>query len=225
MKNKFLITAGISILAGIFLPGSNATASDDYDVKAFGPKSPIVWETPTRVVFNHRTHTEEFGLTCDSCHDELFSMQRGVAQKTGKFTMEALAKGKFCGGCHDDDTAFATDSNCKSCHIVPDDPIVWTKPVKAVVFSHKIHTEEYELECTSCHNETFAMKIGTAEKTYNFNMKAFYKGQYCGICHDGSTAFASNTLCNTCHIGVKGYNRLMGIAPHAKNGAAVDAAH
>jgi len=214
MNKKLIATVGATILTGCFLLVGNASATDDYDVKAFGPKSPIIWNTPIKVVFEHRTHTDEIGLECSSCHGELFAMQRGVAPKTGKLTMAALVEGKFCGACHDGDTAFASDTNCTACHVVPEDPIVWTKPVKDVVFYHKVHTDEYGLECDYCHNEAFSMKVGAAENSANFTMKALYDGQYCGKCHDGETAFASNTLCNTCHIGAKGYDRLMGIEPH-----------
>ncbi|WP_456432053.1 c(7)-type cytochrome triheme domain-containing protein [Thermosulfuriphilus sp.] len=41
-------------------------------------------------------------------------------------------------------------------------------------------------------------------------MKSLYEGKYCGACHNGEMAFAANTKCTTCHIGVRGYNRLMG---------------
>jgi len=214
MKKNYVNTIALAIVAGSFLIVSHATATEEYDVRAFGPKSPIVWDKPTKVVFEHRTHTDDIGLECGECHGELFAMQRGVALRTGKLTMAALAEGQFCGACHDGETAFASDSNCAACHAVPEDPIVWTKPVKAVVFYHKVHTEEYGLECDSCHNEAFAMNKGAAEKSSNFTMKALYEGQYCGKCHDGDTAFASNTLCNTCHIGEKGYDRLMGVEPH-----------
>jgi c(7)-type cytochrome triheme protein len=215
MNTNFFTTVGATILTGCFLLVSNASATDEYDVRAFGPKSPIVWNTPIKVVFEHRLHTDDAGLECSSCHGELFAMQRGVAPKTGKLTMAALADGQFCGACHDGDTAFASDTNCIACHVIPEDPIVWTKPVKAVVFYHNVHTEEYGLECDSCHNDAFSMKLGAAENSANFTMKALYEGQYCGKCHDGETAFASNTLCNTCHIGTKGYDRMMGVDPHA----------
>lgn len=216
MNKKLVSAIGITMLTGIILFMGNASATEGYDVKAFGPKSPIVWDKPVKVIFEHRMHTDDIGLECSACHGEIFAMQRGVAVRTGQLTMASLAEGKFCGACHDGDTAFASDSNCGACHIVPEDLIVWTKPAKAVIFHHNIHTDEYGLDCDSCHNDAFAMRKGTAEKSANFTMKAMYKGQYCGKCHDGETAFASNTLCNTCHIGVKGYNRMMGVTPHAE---------
>jgi c(7)-type cytochrome triheme protein len=308
MKKNYVVATALTMLAGSFLLASHASAAEEYDVKAFGPKSPIVWEKPTRVVFEHKTHTDDIGLECSACHGEIFAMQRGVAPRTGKLTMAALAEGQFCGACHDGETAFASDSNCAACHVPPEDtitweeptkvdfghkahvedlglecsachndifamqsgaatssgtftmaafaegkycgachdgdtafasdtdcavchmlpekdPMVWTKPVKAVVFYHKVHTEEYGLDCDSCHNEAFAMKIGVAENSSNFTMKALYDGQYCGKCHDGETAFASNTLCNTCHIGVKGYDRMMGTGAHAAPGKDTHGGH
>jgi c(7)-type cytochrome triheme protein len=89
-------------------------------------------------------------------------------------------------------------------------PIIWSKPVAGVIFNHKTHTFDNGLDCDSCHDGLFEMAAGDAEGKNDFNMASLYKGNYCGACHDGSTAFASNTRCTTCHIGVKGQNRLLG---------------
>lgn len=94
----------------------------------------------------------------------------------------------------------------------PEAPIIWTKPLKAVVFYHKTHTMDAGLDCDSCHDGLFEMAAGTAEENDDFTMESLYKGNYCGACHDGDMAFASNTRCTTCHVGVKGYNRLTGAA-------------
>jgi len=90
--------------------------------------------------------------------------------------------------------------------------IIFTKPVKAVVFEHKNHLAQ-GLECDSCHDGLFEMETGVAENNEDFTMEALYKGKYCGACHDGEMAFASNTRCTVCHIGVKGYNRMTGQQP------------
>lgn len=92
----------------------------------------------------------------------------------------------------------------------PKDPIVWVKPVKSVVFNHKTHTMGAELDCDSCHDDLFEMEAGAAEANDDFTMATLYDGGYCGSCHDGSTAFASDTRCTTCHIGVRGHARLLG---------------
>ena len=36
--------------------------------------------------------------------------------------------------------------------------IIYTKPVMAVIFSHKAHTEDIGLQCEWCHDETFEME-------------------------------------------------------------------
>lgn len=224
---KKIITAGILLLTGAFLLTTQTSAAESaakdsklrfiYDKesgKTVGPKD-IVWSKPTEVTFSHKIHTADAGLTCETCHDDLFSMKSGAVLKSGEMTMAAMAEGKFCGTCHDGSTAFATNTKCSACHtnlgeIVPADPVVWSKPVKAVTFSHNAHVKDFGLECEACHDDLFTMKTGTAEKADDFTMQALYDGKYCGACHDGSTAFASNTKCNACHIGLKGYNRLNG---------------
>ena len=190
--------------------GGFGTAYCEYDEDAFGPEAVIVWDSPAKAIFDHKAHTVNFGLECGSCHDDLFEMEQGVALETDSFNMKSMADGNSCGACHDGDTAFAVDSSCSSCHPTPEDPVVWSEPVKAVVFYHDVHTEQYGLECISCHSGNFSMKNGAAPKAGDFTMESLYKGKYCGECHDGATAFASDTLCRTCHIGTKGYKRLVG---------------
>jgi c(7)-type cytochrome triheme protein len=88
----------------------------------------------------------------------------------------------------------------------PED-IIYTKPVKAVIFSHKTHTGS-GLSCDSCHTKLFEMSAKNAESKPDFVMKSLYEGKYCGACHaPKGIAFASNTQCARCHIGVKGMQR------------------
>ncbi|OCC16536.1 class III cytochrome C family protein [Dissulfuribacter thermophilus] len=102
----------------------------------------------------------------------------------------------------------------------PTEPIVFIQPVKAVIFDHKFHVEEAGLDCESCHDDLFEQAAGTAEENDDFKMQALYEGKYCGACHDGETAFASNTKCAVCHIGVMGYNRM-----HKVDGEAEEKVH
>lgn len=92
----------------------------------------------------------------------------------------------------------------------PLEPIIWTKPVKSVIFEHKVHTMDAGMDCDSCHDDLFEMEAGLAEENDDFTMATLYDGGYCGACHDGDTAFASDTRCTTCHIGVRGHSRLVG---------------
>lgn len=92
----------------------------------------------------------------------------------------------------------------------PEEPVIWDKPVRGVIFDHKVHTMEMGLDCDSCHDEIFEMEAGAAQENDDFNMEAMYEGEYCGACHDGGDAFAANTRCTNCHIGVRGVARLTG---------------
>lgn len=100
----------------------------------------------------------------------------------------------------------------------PKDPIIWVKPVKSVVFDHKVHTMGAELDCDSCHDDLFEMEAGLAEENEDFTMATLYEGGYCGACHDGETAFASDTRCTACHIGVRGHARLLGESGEQEGG-------
>ncbi len=104
--------------------------------------------------------------------------------------MHAMDEGNYCGACHDDSMAFSTESYCGSCHLSPQEPVVWTKPVKAVLFSHDNHSEDMGMDCESCHNDLFIMEAGAAQENEDFNHTSMDEGNYCGACHDGSTAFS-----------------------------------
>ncbi len=215
MKRIVTMLAVMSFLifTGVLLYAANQPAEEQepYDEDTYGPEDPIVWTKPLKsVTFSHKEHTLAADLSCEDCHDELFEMEAGAAEEQDDFTMAALSEGKYCGACHDGSMAFTSESHCGSCHSAPEETIVWSKPVKAVVFTHDTHTNESGLDCESCHDELFIMKSGDAEEKDDFTMKSLYKGKYCGACHDGSTAFASDTRCTTCHIGVRGYARMTG---------------
>ncbi|MBU0728467.1 MAG: hypothetical protein KKE17_04100 [Proteobacteria bacterium] len=77
----------------------------------------IIFTQPVKaVIFDHKIHNEQ-GLECDSCHDDLFQMETGAAEAGDDFTMQALYDGKYCGSCHDGETAFASKTRCTACHI------------------------------------------------------------------------------------------------------------
>ncbi len=83
--------------------------------------------------------------------------------------------------------------------------IIYSKPLQSVLFSHKLHVEDRGLGCDMCHPKPFEMSALNAQESVDFTMDSLYKGKYCGACHNGNMAFASNTQCARCHIGVKGY--------------------
>ncbi|MFO1352095.1 MAG: c(7)-type cytochrome triheme domain-containing protein [Gammaproteobacteria bacterium] len=62
------------------------------------------------VIFPHWFHRIRF--RCKVCHSELgFQMRAGA----NDITMNAIIDGKFCGACHNGETAWSTE-NCDLCH-------------------------------------------------------------------------------------------------------------
>lgn len=223
-RSKLVVVFGAAAIAGGIFAGASVFAKAPAEdakpaaaeevLQSFG-NTLIIAKEPVDEMFSHKSHVIEYGLSCDSCHPDLFQRKRGAAMENGDYTMASLESGLYCGACHDGDTAFNTtdEETCVTCHgsnMIQPDQIVFTKPVKAVIFSHSEHVE-MGFECSSCHNDVFKMKLGAAEeKPEKFTMQALYDGKYCGVCHNGDDAFASDTMCTTCHIGVKGFDRLHG---------------
>ena len=62
------------------------------------------------------------------------------------------------------------------------------------LFPHWIHRTRFK--CFVCHDALFQMKAGAD----NIDMDAVREGRYCGVCHDGKTAFAVGfDTCERCH--------------------------
>jgi c(7)-type cytochrome triheme protein len=78
--------------------------------------------------------------------------------------------------------------------------ILYTKPIESVLFSHRDHVQK-DNSCSACHSGLFDMEALRAQKNKDFTMDSLYKGKYCGACHNGRKAFASDTQCARCHLG------------------------
>ncbi|MFV1951837.1 MAG: c(7)-type cytochrome triheme domain-containing protein, partial [Nitrospinota bacterium] len=63
------------------------------------------------VVYPHKVHT--WWLNCESCHDELFTMETGATD----MNMSGIIKGQWCGKCHGK-VAFPLE-DCARCHVKP----------------------------------------------------------------------------------------------------------
>jgi c(7)-type cytochrome triheme protein len=68
--------------------------------------------------------------------------------------------------------------------------------VNAVIFPHWKHRVRFK--CYACHPQPFEMRAGSND----ISMDAVRTGSFCGLCHDGKTAFpVSFDTCRTCHSG------------------------
>jgi c(7)-type cytochrome triheme protein len=82
--------------------------------------------------------------------------------------------------------------------------IYYTEPINTVLFTHASHGEKQGLACDRCHSGLFEMEALRVQTKKDFTMDSLYRGKYCGTCHNGKQAFASDTQCARCHIRVKG---------------------
>ena len=79
---------------------------------------------------------------------------------------------------------------------------IWFKDTKKfapVIFSHDEHSEAGN-QCSDCHDSLFQKKAGSAESNKAFSKRSMKKGQFCGACHDGQTAFSVKRSCKKCHV-------------------------
>ena len=198
------------------LPGRAAPDTQgfqfDYDFNYAGP------DTLFDAYFPHSTHTQ--WLTCNTCHARIFPY------RDTKMKMADIFMGKFCGECHGK-VAFPVMTACERCHVrlpvpagrakpellgtitlaraAPDSASggvvegnaagVSTTALPAARFPHWVHRSRYL--CKSCHMELFVPKAGANRIT----MQLISKGESCGTCHDGKTAFGAGFgSCNRCHV-------------------------
>lgn len=134
------------------------------------------------VGFNHANHRSMYA--CGDCHNTVFGT--GVAAR--RFSMADMEKGKSCGACHDDKTAFGVKKACGKCH--PTKEIQFTDDAR---FNHDRHLGMYT--CSDCHSQLF--KAGPDNK--RTTMPQMEQGSSCGACHDGKTAFSVKGDCDKCH--------------------------
>ena len=207
-RSRFLRIFIISVTAFLFSGGALFAENIPHG-------GDIIYTKPLKsVLFSHKVHVEDRGLSCDMCHSKLFEMSSLNAQERSDFTMSSLYKGKYCGACHNGTMAFASNTQCARCHVGvkgfdaavkaskdnpsagaaqgPKDAIVLGKGDAAVKFKHDVHTKSFK--CGECHTKLFAFKKGQDK----ISMAGIYAGKHCGACHNGKKAFSSND-CSKCH--------------------------
>lgn len=165
-------------------------ASTSY-ARWFQDKEIFETESFGQVVFSHDIHLEAVGSNCEACHNKIYNI---VTKKNPTYTMADMQKGKSCGTCHDGKQAFSVDKDCMSCH---SGDVTWENDNIGITrFSHSIHLD-MEYSCDKCHPDLFKAK----KNGQKMSMDAMGKGKYCGVCHDGDTAFSVKEECTSCHAG------------------------
>jgi c(7)-type cytochrome triheme protein len=141
---------------------------------------------------------KDSGLPCFKCH----SYDKYAQEKAGLFShAKHKSLGVHCNHCHiiKDHKESNVDKNaCNTCHKLT--TFSYVSSGMPVNFSHQNHTKKYK--CSECHPKIFLMKKGATKLT----MDEMYKGNSCGVCHDGKKSFAS-TACAKCHSGMTAFKK------------------
>ena len=88
---------------------SSSECSKCHNMAGFDKELRYKTEGMGAVLFSHKFHGGAFA--CKECHPKLFEMKK----TQGKMTMDEMNKGRFCGSCHDGNTA-ASLTDCDKCH-------------------------------------------------------------------------------------------------------------
>jgi c(7)-type cytochrome triheme protein len=188
--------------------GSLQLASERLSEPILFPQGP---GSPAPVVFRHDTHGE-YGLNCSNCHPWLYMMTREKAAPSRVHTAEASERHE-CSECHDGETAFDIQIDCKLCHR---DPRAQPRPPAAralptvefpsgsdspgpVVFSHDTHLDPDTPTCSTCHPDPFTMLPVKADPDLDKRLPMMHEQAYCGRCHNGKAAFNWEDDCMMCH--------------------------
>lgn len=179
MKQRWIAILAILIAIPATLCARWITDKEIFQVKATGP-----------VEFSHYSHFEILdSKNCPTCHNGIFNIE---TKKNPDFTMAQMEQGKSCGACHDGKKAFSVKDDCGTCHPTKDITFEVAATGKTP-FSHDVHTGMYS--CSDCHPGLFIPGPGNKR----ISMKQMEKGNSCGACHDGETAFGVKSDCSTCH--------------------------
>ena len=141
-------------------------------------------ENVGKILFTHNVH----GTDCAMCHPKIFIKKNN----SNHVSMKAMEKGKSCGACHNGKKVFSVTENCLTCHDAGD-ILFKDKDAGDVTFSHSQHTEMFS--CDECHPDLFKAERGANKAT----MEDMENGEFCGACHDGSSAFSVAEDCDSCH--------------------------
>lgn len=146
--------------------------------------APTSWpEAPSAhaLKFSHTFHLNDVGVACEDCHP---------GAKTSTVSSDNLrSTHDECMSCHEEQLS----GSCDFCHADPDNIQAAIPAARAIIFSHKAHTEGENLECTTCHP-------GLDKVAYSgpSNMPSM---ETCARCHNDQQV---TNACEACHVSLAG---------------------
>ncbi|MCQ2444385.1 MAG: cytochrome c family protein [Mailhella sp.] len=212
-RSTILILVSLLLVSvvGYLLPEKDAGTTDRILMRNLGG----------RVVFDHKTHAESYGLQCITCHHDA-----AAHDKAGRNCRDCHGASMDAGFVRSHQTAFAGASECAACHHVAMEPKKgWHEFHAASVDPdcRKCHHEDRSIEpeprrCADCHlsdkaqGPILALKDAAHARCSSCHESVFKDGEgrkYCTVCHEradsGRKALAGEgigsalTKCSLCH--------------------------
>jgi c(7)-type cytochrome triheme protein len=156
------------------------------ETKPEEPQSPVI------------SSLKDSGLPCFQCH----SYEKYARNVAGQFSHAKHGVfGVHCNQCHiikEHKESNVNRDACNSCHKLTSFALAGSG--MPVTFTHQSHAKRSG--CSDCHPKPFLMKKGASKIT----MDEMYKGDSCGVCHNGKKAFAA-TACEKCHGKITGFKK------------------
>ena len=134
------------------------------------------------ILYNHKKHIEEAGLTCFDCHSRV-----AIGQKASIPNIE------FCQDCHKEAMTNSKEEAKLVRYINNKEKIPWVQVHRLpdhVYFSHRRHVAMGKIACQECHGNVAGMTLPFSKPAVNLKMK------FCIHCHGENRV---NTDCATCH--------------------------
>lgn len=134
------------------------------------------------IQFNHRLHTEEWELDCDTCH---------------RYVLENEFAGRprveICAVCHEDPLTDGDEEAKLVEFIRSGKEIPWQRLYRVprhVFYSHRRHVSVAEIECAECHGAIGISELPPEAPLNELTM------EFCINCHETQEI---STDCNDCH--------------------------
>lgn len=134
------------------------------------------------ILFNHKKHLEDAGLTCFDCHLRVTTHQKA-----------SLPNIAVCQNCHKEAMTSSKEEEKLVRYISKQEQIPWVQVHRVpdhAYFSHRRHVMAGKIACPECHGNVMERTLPFSRPAVEINMK------FCIRCHEKKRV---NTDCATCH--------------------------
>lgn len=134
------------------------------------------------ILYNHKKHIEEAGLTCFDCHSLVMTHQKA-----------SIPNIEYCQNCHKEPMTNSKEEEKLVRYISNKERIPWVQVHRLpdhAYFSHRRHVTLGKIACQECHGNVSEMTLPFSRPAVVLKMK------FCIQCHEKKRV---NTDCATCH--------------------------